>query len=68
VESTKSVSDLYAPLAGTVVEVNAELADAPQRLNEDPYGQGWISVIAPSDPDGFSALLDAEAYRKLIAE
>jgi glycine cleavage system H protein len=68
VESTKSVSDLYAPLAGTVVEVNAELADAPQRLNEDPYGQGWISVIAPADPDGFSALLDADAYRKLIAE
>ena len=46
VESTKSVSDIYAPVGGTVVEVNAELADAPQRLNEDPYGEGWLCVIA----------------------
>ena len=66
VESTKSVSDVYAPLAGTVVEVNAELGDAPQRLNEDPYGEGWICVIRPSDPAALGGLLDAEAYRKLI--
>ena len=45
VESTKSVSDIYAPVAGVVVEVNTELADAPQRVNEDPYGEGWICVI-----------------------
>lgn len=66
VESTKSVSDVYAPVAGSVVEVNAELADAPQRLNEDPYGDGWICVIQPSDPAAVDALLDAAAYRALI--
>ena len=68
VESTKSVSDIYAPLAGTVVEVNGELADAPQKLNEDPYGEGWICVIEPSDPSAFDTLMDAEAYRKLISD
>lgn len=67
VESTKSVSDLYAPVAGTVVEVNGELADAPQRLNEDPYGEGWICVVEPSDAAAFQGLLDAEAYRALIS-
>jgi glycine cleavage system H protein len=67
VESTKSVSEIYAPVAGTVVEVNNELGDAPQRLNEDPYGEGWICVVEPSDPGAFEGLLDAEAYRALIA-
>lgn len=66
VESTKSVSDIYAPVAGTVVEVNTELADAPQRLNDDPYGEGWIAVIEMSDSEQVSALLDAAAYRALI--
>jgi glycine cleavage system H protein len=66
VESTKSVSDVYAPLAGVVVEVNTELGDAPQRLNEDPYGEGWICVIEPADAGAFDALLDAAAYRALI--
>ena len=65
VESTKSVSDVYAPLAGTVVEVNADLADAPQRLNEDPYGEGWICVIEPTEERAYAGLLDAEAYRAL---
>ena len=65
VESTKSVSDVYAPLAGKVVEVNAELAEAPQRLNEDPYGEGWICVIQPVDDGAYVGLLDAEAYRAL---
>lgn len=68
VESTKSVSDVYAPIAGTVVEVNTALGDAPQRLNEDPYGAGWLCVIEPSDANAFEQLLDADAYRKLIAE
>lgn len=68
VESTKSVSDIYAPVAGTVVEVNAELADAPQRLNEDPYGEGWICLIEPSDPSAFEGLLDAAAYSALISD
>jgi glycine cleavage system H protein len=67
VESTKSVSDVYAPVAGTVVEVNAELTDAPQRLNEDPYGAGWICVIEPSDPAALDALLQPGGYTALIA-
>lgn len=66
VESTKSVSDVYAPVAGTVVEVNAELAEAPQRLNEDPYGAGWICAIEPSAPATLDELLDAAAYSTLI--
>jgi glycine cleavage system H protein len=68
VESTKSVSDVYAPLAGTVVEINTELNDAPERLNEDPYGEGWICVIELTDPARFGDLLDAAAYRQLIEE
>ena len=62
VESTKSVSDIYAPVAGTVVEVNADLADAPERLNEDPYGDGWICVIELADP----AELDGAARRRRL--
>ena len=68
VESTKSVSDVYAPVTGTVVEANSELTDVPQRLNEDPYGEGWICAIEPADENAFGSLLDADAYRKLIAE
>ncbi len=67
VESTKSVSDIYSPLAGVVTEVNNELIDTPQRLNEDPYGEGWICVIEPSDPSALTDLLDAEAYGDLIS-
>jgi glycine cleavage system H protein len=66
VESTKSVSDLYAPVGGTVVEVNTELADAPNRINDDPYGEGWICVIEPSDPSQLDALLDAAGYQQLV--
>jgi glycine cleavage system H protein len=68
VESTKSVSDIYAPVTGTVVEVNCELGDAPQRLNEDPYGEGWICVLELSDPGSLDGLLDAAAYRKLTED
>jgi glycine cleavage system H protein len=68
VESTKSVSDIYAPVAGTVVEVNTELTDAPQRVNEDPYGEGWICVIEPADAAALDALLDAEAYQRLVQD
>ena len=67
VESTKSVSDVYAPVGGDVVDRNDELADQPQRLNEDPYGEGWICVIEPSDPAAYGTLMDAEAYRQLIS-
>jgi glycine cleavage system H protein len=66
VESTKSVSDVYAPVSGTVVEANDALADAPQKLNEDPYGEAWIAVVEVSDPSELDALLDAVAYRKLV--
>jgi glycine cleavage system H protein len=66
VESTKSVSDIYAPISGTVTEINTDLADSPQRLNDDPYGEGWLCVITPDDPDGSPELLDADGYRKLI--
>jgi glycine cleavage system H protein len=65
-ESTKSVSDVYAPVDGTVVEVNTELVDAPQRVNEDPYGEGWICVIKLASPDAPAALMGPEEYRKLI--
>jgi len=68
VESTKSVSDIYAPVAGTVVEVNTELTDAPQRVNEDPYGEGWICVIEPADAAALDALLDADAYQRLVQD
>jgi glycine cleavage system H protein len=66
VESTKSVSDIYAPVSGTVVEANDDLADAPQRINEDPYGEGWIAAIEPSDAAELDQLLDPAAYSKLI--
>ncbi len=66
VESTKSVSDIYAPVTGTIADVNAELADAPERLNEDPYGEGWICVIELQDPAELDGLLDAAAYRALV--
>ena len=65
VESTKSVSDLYAPVTGTVVESNARLADAPEVVNRDPYGEGWMIILAPSNPSEMEALLDPVAYRKL---
>jgi glycine cleavage system H protein len=66
VESTKSVSDIFAPLSGTVVEVNGDLGEAPQRLNEDPYGEGWICVIELADAGEVDDLLDADGYRALI--
>jgi glycine cleavage system H protein len=66
VESTKSVSDIYAPVSGTIAEVNQELADAPQRVNEDPYGDGWLVVIEMDNPAQLDELLDADAYRALI--
>jgi len=65
VESTKSVSDIYAPISGTVVEVNEALAGDPSVLNSDPYGIGWLCVIEPSSPEELDKLLDAEAYRAL---
>ena len=68
VESTKSVSDIYAPVAGTVPEINSELVDSPQRLNEDPYGEGWICELELAPGAELAALLDAAGYRDLIAD
>ena len=65
VESTKSVSDVYAPLAGTIVEVNPDLVDAPERINEDPYGEGWICLLEPEDAAAYESLMDAAGYRAL---
>ena len=64
-ESTKSVSEMYAPIGGTVVAVNEALADNPQLLNEDPYGEGWLIEIEAGDISQLVALLDAEGYRAL---
>jgi glycine cleavage system H protein len=66
VESTKSVSDIYAPVSGSVVEVNGDLAEAPERLNEDPYGDGWICVIEIGDQADLDDTLDADGYRHLV--
>lgn len=68
VESVKAVSDLIAPLSGEVVEVNAKVVDAPETVNEDPYGEGWLIRIRLSDPSELDALLDAAAYRHVLAE
>jgi len=66
VESTKSVSEIYAPISGTIAEVNGDLTDNPQRLNDDPYGEGWMFIIEASDEAQLTELLDAEGYRALI--
>ena len=66
VESTKSVSDIYSPVSGTIIEVNATLADAPEQLNQDPYGAGWIFVVQLSNPAEVESLMDAAAYRAMI--
>jgi len=65
VESTKSVSDVYAPVSGTVAAVNDELGSDPSALNNDPYGSGWLCEIELSSPDQLDALLDAAGYRAL---
>ena len=66
VESTKSVSDIYAPVSGTVVAVNDGLVDGPDALNSDPYGAGWICEIEMNNPSDIDGLLDAAGYQALI--
>ncbi len=68
VESTKSVSDVYAPVAGTVEAVNGALGDTPEVVNSDPYGSGWMVLIRPDDSGALDALMDAAAYEGYTAE
>ncbi|HEY6015665.1 MAG TPA: glycine cleavage system protein GcvH [Gaiellaceae bacterium] len=68
VESVKAVSDLIAPLSGEVIEVNQKAIDAPETINEDPYGDGWLVRIRLSDPSEVDSLLDVKAYEQLLAE
>src|SRR5688500_1692110 len=67
IESTKAVSELFAPLSGKVSKVNDELTNAPQTVNQDPYGAGWIIEVEAADPKQLDSLLDADAYEKLVA-
>jgi len=68
VESTKSVSEIFSPVTGSVVEVNEALNDAPEQVNADPYGAGWIFVVEMADPAEVDSLLDAGGYRALVEE
>ena len=68
VESVKAVSDLFAPLSGEIVEINGELPNTPQTVNQDPYGKGWMIVIAPSKPDEWNELLTATQYEQFLSE
>ena len=68
VESVKAVSDVIAPLSGEVIEVNGELGDSPERINEDPYGAGWLIRVRLSDPGEAEALLSAADYRKMVED
>jgi len=66
VESTKSVSDIYAPLEGEIIEINQELDDSPELLNGDPYGEGWIFILQLSETTSTESLLSAKDYRELV--
>jgi glycine cleavage system H protein len=68
VESVKAVSDVYAPLSGEITAVNEALSDAPESINEDPYGEGWLVKVRLSDPSQAEELMDAAAYRALLAD
>ncbi len=68
VESVKAASDVYAPLTGEVVAGNEALADTPEIINQDPYGDGWIFKLKPADEKDYDGLMDAEAYSELVAE
>ena len=68
VESVKAVSDIYAPLSGEVTEVNEAISESPEKINEDPYGDGWLVKVKLSDPSEADQLMDAAAYKKLLEE
>lgn len=68
VESVKTVSEVFAPVTGSVKEANGKLVDSPELLNKDPYGEGWIAVVEMADPNELSALMSADEYRRLVGE
>jgi glycine cleavage system H protein len=68
VESTKSVSDVYSPVTGTVLERNQQLEDRPELVNESPYGDGWLVVLDASEPGQLDELMDADAYRTFVQQ
>jgi|TARA_B110000977_G_C10822383_1_gene394753 glycine cleavage system H protein len=68
IESVKAASDTYAPISGEVVEVNSELEDSPEKINDDPYGDGWMYKVKIDDPSEVADMLDASAYAEIIAE
>ncbi len=68
IESVKADAELYAPVSGTVFQINEALTDHPEKINQDPYGEGWIIVLEISDPEQLKSLLSAEAYRRMLEE
>ena len=68
IDSVKAVSELYAPIDGEVVELNGELEDAPEKVNEEPYGAGWMVKLKPAKADALDALMSAEDYGKYLAD
>jgi glycine cleavage system H protein len=68
VESTKSVSEIFSPVSGSVAEVNSDLTDAPQMINEDPYGKGWIFAVEMAEAAELDGLMDAAAYQAFLGE
>ncbi len=68
VESVKAVSDIYAPVSGTVIEINEDLPESPEIVNEDPYGDGWLVKVRISDADDLEDLLDKEEYEQLVSK
>lgn len=68
VESVKTVSEVFSPVSGEVKDANGKLADSPELLNKDPFGQGWVAVIEMSDPSELSGLMSADEYKKLLGE
>jgi glycine cleavage system H protein len=68
VESVKAVSDIYAPISGTVVAINQDLAESPEIVNEDPYGDGWLIKVKMADDDDLQDLMDGDEYEEMVAE